>query len=79
MALSRFHPVEVLKGRLRIGSSSKFSRGLVVVQFGFSIFLLIAAGIMAKQVDFLQSKDLGFNGDQVVVIPAFSGEWQTNY
>ena len=72
MALSRFHPVEVLKGRLRIGSSSKFSRGLVVVQFTLSIFLLIAAGIMAKQVDFLQSKDLGFNGEQVVVIPAFS-------
>lgn len=68
LALSRFDPVEVLKGRLRIGGTSLWGRGLVVVQFVVSIFLVISAMVMLQQLRFIQARDLGFNEEQVVVV-----------
>ena len=68
LALSRFHPVEVLKGRLRIGGTSLWGRGLVVVQFVVSIFLVISAIVMLQQLRFVQTRDLGFNEEQIVIV-----------
>ena len=67
--LSRFRPVEVLRSHLKIGGKSKFSRGLVIVQFTLSIFLIICTLIMSHQLRFLRNRDLGIREDQVVVIP----------
>ncbi|MDX1548190.1 MAG: FtsX-like permease family protein, partial [Rhodothermales bacterium] len=68
--LSGFRPVEVLKGQLRMrGDRSLLRRGLVVVQFALSIFLIAGTLLMQRQLDFLQTKNLGFDKEQVVVIP----------
>jgi putative ABC transport system permease protein len=66
--LSRFRPVEVFRSHLKIGGKSKFSRWLVVVQFTFSIFLIISTLIMTHQLNYLRKKDLGIRGEQVVII-----------
>jgi len=68
LVLSSFHPVEVLKGRLRIGGTSLWGRGLVIVQFAVSIFLVISAVVMLQQLHFIRDRDLGFNEEQVVVV-----------
>jgi len=67
--LSGFRPVEVLRSHLKIGGKSKFSRWLVVVQFTLSIFLVISTLIMTHQLNYLQKRDLGIRGEQVVIIP----------
>jgi putative ABC transport system permease protein len=67
--LSGFRPVEVLRSHLKIGGKSKFSRWLVVVQFTLSIFLVICTLIMTHQLNYLQKRDLGIRGEQVVIIP----------
>ena len=69
LILTKFDPVEVLKGRLGIGGPNLFSRALVAIQFGCSIFLIVSVGVMANQVSFLRTKELGFKSDNVVVIP----------
>jgi putative ABC transport system permease protein len=69
LILSGFHPADVFRSPLRIGGKSKFSRGLVVVQFFLAIFLIISTLVMSRQLAFLQKKKLGFSGDQVVIIP----------
>ena len=68
LVLSGFHPVEVLKGRLRGSGTSLFGRGLVMVQFMLSIALAISAVVMMRQLHFIQTRDLGFNKEQVVLI-----------
>ena len=67
--LSGIKPVESLKSRIRIGGSTLLTRGLVVLQFGLSVFLTVSTFIMLSQLDYIRSQDLGFDKEQVVVIP----------
>lgn len=66
LVLSGFQPVEVLKGRLRIGRSSPLTMVLVVFQFVLSIFLIVCTLGMSEQLDYLKTKDLGYNDKNLV-------------
>ena len=67
--LSSFRPVEVLKGNLRISGNQLLRKGLVVFQYTISAALIMATGIMYNQLDFIRNKNLGFNKEQVVILP----------
>ncbi|HVG12367.1 MAG TPA: ABC transporter permease, partial [Flavisolibacter sp.] len=70
IVLSGFKPIQVLKGRLVGGSSMGFfRRALVVGQFVASIIMIIATINVNKQLDYLQTKDLGYNREHLVVVP----------
>jgi len=67
--LSSFRPIEVLKGKLNMGSRSGYIRsGLVIFQFFVSIVLITGTIIVYKQLNYIQTKQLGFNKDQVLII-----------
>lgn len=68
VVLSRFQPVAVLKGPVRTGGKSVLIRALVVAQYALSIALMIGAGLMAQQMDYIQNKDLGYIPENVVAI-----------
>jgi putative ABC transport system permease protein len=75
--LSGFRPASILSNKTGRSSGVEFFRkSLVVVQFGFSFFLIISAMIVISQNDFLRSKDLGFNKEQLVVVPLTQGQLQ---
>jgi ABC-type antimicrobial peptide transport system permease subunit len=77
--LSSFEPVKVLKGRVAGGArSSGLRKVLVVVQFGLSILLLIGMGVVSRQVDYMRSKKLGYEKDQLVYLP-LRGETPRSY
>jgi putative ABC transport system permease protein len=67
--LSSFKPIEVLKGKLQLGSKSGVLRSfLVIFQFATSILLIIGTIVIYKQLNYIQTKNLGFNKDQVLII-----------
>ena len=67
--LSAFQPIHVLKGKLNLGSKSGGLRSaLVVIQFGISIVLMISTIVVFRQLNYIQTKNLGFNKDQVLII-----------
>jgi putative ABC transport system permease protein len=67
--LSSFNPIVVLKGKLSSGlKRSKLRNVLVIGQFTMSIFLIAATIIVFKQLNYIQTKKLGFNKDQLLVI-----------
>jgi putative ABC transport system permease protein len=68
LVLSGFRPVEIFKGKLKIGGKNLMTRVLVVVQFTLSVFLIISAIIMGRQINFILNKDPGFNKEGVVVV-----------
>ncbi len=70
LMLSGFKPIDSLKDKFSLGGSNPLSKGLIVVQFSLSVFLVIATLVMADQLNYIQNKNLGFKGEQVVVIPA---------
>ncbi len=78
--LSSFKPITVLKGKLVNSISAKTIRkGLVVFQFTISAALILVSGVIWQQMDFLKSKDLGFNKDQQLLIPYRSSLAAKNY
>lgn len=65
--LSSFNPVNVLKGKLAArGGSVFFRRGLVVLQFSISIFMLISTLVVFDQLSYMRNKDLGFDKERVI-------------
>lgn len=67
--LASFEPLKVLKGKLKTGMKSIYLRGsLVVIQFTISIGLLISTFVVYNQIDYIQSKELGYNPGNVLVI-----------
>src|SRR6185436_7124543 len=67
--LSSFQPVSVLKGKISTGAKRSVLRGsLVVFQFATSIFLIIGTVVVYRQLNYIQTKKLGFNKDQVLII-----------
>jgi len=66
--LSSFNPVAVLKGGTFGSSRSGLRNGLIVFQYSVSAVLLLASMIVYGQLDFIQKTNLGFSGDQVVII-----------
>jgi putative ABC transport system permease protein len=78
--LSSFQPAKVLKDkRLSGGSSNWLRRSLVVFQFVISITLISAIAIIQKQLSFIQSKELGFEVDNKIMIPFRSDEAKSQY
>jgi len=65
--LSGFNPIAVLKGRVRNSVGELLARkGLVVFQFVVSLVLIIAVLVVYQQVDFVQSKHLGYDKANVL-------------
>lgn len=68
--LSSFKPVAVLKGKFVSGKGSvSFRSGLVVFQFLISIILIVSTIVVYNQLSYIQHKDLGYNKDQVLIVP----------
>lgn len=77
--LSAFQPAQVLKGSFKAADShQRFRSVLVVAQFTISIALIASMIIVYNQLDFMRSKDLGFNKDNIVVLPS-SNRITSNY
>jgi putative ABC transport system permease protein len=67
--LSSFRPIAVLKGALQSGSNKQTLRKVLVgVQLVLSIFLISSTLLMRQQLNFLQSKNLGFDKEQLAVV-----------
>ncbi len=67
--MSRFMPVSVLNGlgKSRVGGRN-IRNSLVVFQFAISVFLIVSTIVVFQQLNFIQSKDLGYTKDQVLLI-----------
>ena len=71
--LSAMQPIQGVKGGRRLDSAGAMSRKiLVVIQFSISIALIISTGILFNQMEYLRNKRLGFDQNQVIVIPTFN-------
>jgi putative ABC transport system permease protein len=66
ITLSSFRPLEAMKGKLSgLGSKGTFRKVLVVVQFGFSIILIVSTIIIGNQLKYIRQKNLGYDKENV--------------
>ena len=68
--LSAFQPTRVLKGEFKSGrAGTLFRSALVIVQFTISIALIVGTIVVFNQLNYMKNKKLGFQKEQVVIIP----------
>ncbi|NQY30279.1 MAG: ABC transporter permease [Flavobacteriaceae bacterium] len=78
--LSSFQPISVLKGDFtKTKGGALLRKVLVVTQFTASTILIIGMMIIFKQISFLHNKDIGFNGEQVIVVPIQTDKMAENF
>ncbi len=68
MVLSSFKPVDLFKNSFRLRGRQSMRTILVIAQFSISIILMICLFIINRQMEFMQSKKLGMNPENVVNI-----------
>lgn len=68
--LSAFQPLKVLKNTIELeGKGSGYLRNaLVVFQFVISVMLIVGTGVIYRQLNYIQTKKLGFNKDQMLIV-----------
>jgi len=67
--LSKLDPVRVLKGQIReTGGQAWVRKSLVVFQFAVTVVFLVGTFVVREQLDFLQTRNLGLNPDQVLSV-----------
>ena len=69
--LSRFKPIEVLKGKFhQSGKGTLMRKVLVVTQFSVSIALIAGTFIVYNQFSYMQNQDLGYDAEHNLVVNA---------
>jgi putative ABC transport system permease protein len=70
--LSSFRPVLALKNQItkNAGNAGFIRKGLVVLQFAISVTIIIAVAVVYHQIQFTKNRDLGFNKNNAMYVPA---------
>lgn len=66
---SRLGTIQALKGKLQVKGNNRLRNLLMVIQFGIAILLISGTLVLWNQLEFMRSKDLGFDKEQVIAFP----------
>ena len=66
--MSSFKAVRLMKGLQNVATNRMLTRILLVLQFGISMFAIVAAIVFKENNDHLRALDLGWKGDQIAVV-----------
>ena len=70
MILSGTKVIGILKKGFRItGGSGALRKSLIIIQFSISVFLIIYTAIILQQMNFMQTKNLGYDKEHIAVLP----------
>ncbi|WP_335965099.1 ABC transporter permease [Galbibacter sp. PAP.153] len=61
--------LQSLKGKMEASGKNRLRDGLLIVQFGITILLISGTMILWDQLEYMRSKDVGFNKEQVIAFP----------
>ncbi|KGO91851.1 ABC transporter permease [Flavobacterium subsaxonicum] len=72
--VSNFETLKVLKGNFGRSKSGVWLRNsMLILQFAIASFFIVGSYIVYQQVDYMSTKDLGFNGSQVIDVEYNNG------
>src|SRR5436190_4911033 len=77
--LSSLKPIRILKSNLKFNwGATLFRKGLVVFQFALSIIFIVAMIVIFRQLNYIQTKNIGYDKENLLYIPV-EGELGTKY
>jgi putative ABC transport system permease protein len=67
--VANFEVLKVLKGNFNRSKAGVWLRnGMLILQFAIATFFIVGSYIVYQQIDYMNTKDLGFKGDQILNI-----------
>lgn len=66
--MTSFNMARVLKGGSKGEGKSVFRSGLVVVQFGLALAMIVSTLIVVDQLSYMKNKDIGFKKDHILLV-----------
>ena len=69
LLLANVRLAKLLKSGFSFSGNSSVRQSLIVFQFVVSFFLIISTVVIVRQLKFIQTKNVGYNRDNVVVLP----------
>jgi putative ABC transport system permease protein len=72
IVLSAGKVIHILKSGFNFTGSGTLRKSLIVFQFVISVFLIIATIVILQQLNFIRNKDLGYDKEQVIILPVDS-------
>lgn len=66
--MTAFKVVRALKGNSSGSGRSVFRSGLVILQFGLALAMIVSTLIVVQQLSFMKNKDIGFTTEQMLLI-----------
>ena len=69
LLLSKLGTLQALKGKLNVSRKNSVRDLLMVIQFSIAILLICGTLVLRNQIEFMRTKDLGFNKEQVISLP----------
>ena len=67
--LSSFNPIVTLKGSIKVGKGATLPRKvLVVLQFGFSILLMVSTLVIYQQISLVQNREIGYDQNHLISV-----------
>lgn len=66
--MTSFNMARLLKGGGKGEGRSLFRSGLVVVQFGLALAMIVSTLIVVQQLSYMKNADIGFNKDQIMLV-----------
>jgi len=77
LVLSSFLPARVLKATSTTDKrGSRFRKVLVTIQFTVSLLLIVGTLIVYQQLNFIRGKNLGYDKENVILLPQLSENYQ---
>lgn len=67
--MGRFNTLKALAGEIQYGDRPRLAQVLAVLQFSFSMLMIMTALVAAKQLQYVLNKPLGYNQSAVISIP----------
>jgi putative ABC transport system permease protein len=69
IVLSGYKPVQTLYNQFHLSGKNRFQKGLIVFQFALATVMIIGTMTIYNQFEFLTTKELGFDTENVVRLP----------
>ena len=67
--ISSFRPIEILRGKTRLGNAGTLSQVFLFFQFAISIIALASGFIFMRNAKYQETLDLGYDRDKLIAIP----------
>ncbi len=76
--ITSFKPVAILKGKMKFGGTSWFTRSLLTFQFSISLLCMVCGVAFIRNAAYQRDFDIGFSKDNVITVPISSeSEFET--